>query len=195
VLGGLALEALPLAAYLVARAPAEGFLVELASGAGMVLVDVVTITALQRATPRELLGRVMGLALTALIGAQAVASLVIGPVVQSVGLTHALAGLAVVVPAVGVALCWPLLQADRRAAARGPSLEPRIALLARLDLFAGAGRPALERLAEALTGTDLPAGATLLREGDAADAVYLLAGGRLTVCAGGRRLPDVPAPG
>jgi MFS family permease len=195
IAAGLVVQAAPLAGYLVARSPVEGFFIQLVSGAGMVVVDVVAVTTLQRNTPRQLLGRVMGLALTALIAAQIAGSLVIGPIVQSVGVPDALAGVAIVVPAIGLAVCWPILRADRRLAAETSLIGERAAVLGHLDLFTGAGEPVLEQLAATASEVGLPAGAPLLVEGDPSDDLYVLVSGRLAVSAGDRPLPDVQAPG
>jgi CRP-like cAMP-binding protein len=68
-------------------------------------------------------------------------------------------------------------------------------LLSGLDLLAGADRSALERLAAAAERTVLPAGREVIREGDPADALWILVQGDLSVSAGPRELPPVTAPG
>ena len=61
------------------------------------------------------------------------------------------------------------------------ALEPRIDALGRLGIFAEAGRPVLERLARTAVEQEVPAGTTVLREGDEADAFYVLLEGEMGV--------------
>jgi CRP-like cAMP-binding protein len=88
---------------------------------------------------------------------------------------------------------------DRASAAAVAAREPRIDLLRSLDLFAGASRSVLERLADAASERSVPAGTTVIRQGEPADALYLLTEGRLAVqvAENGARSPrpDVTAPG
>jgi CRP-like cAMP-binding protein len=73
-------------------------------------------------------------------------------------------------------------------------------LLATLDLLADADRTTLERLAVAAEEVVLPAGGVLIRQGDPADALWILVRGQLSVCVTGagaepRELAPVTAPG
>jgi CRP-like cAMP-binding protein len=72
---------------------------------------------------------------------------------------------------------------DRLTAERAAALAPRVALLEQLDFFASASRPILERLAGLATAESIPAGTAVVREGDTADAVYVLAEGEADVTA------------
>jgi CRP-like cAMP-binding protein len=99
------------------------------------------------------------------------------------------------VPALGLIGLPTLLRADRRSAAAAERLRPRVALLSELDLLTGADRTTLERLAAAATEVVLPAGETVIREGEEADALWILERGELSVSAGSRELEPVRAPG
>jgi CRP-like cAMP-binding protein len=93
-----------------------------------------------------------------------------------------------------------LLRADRTSAAVAARLRPRVELLSRLDLLAGADHNTLERLAAAAEEVVLPAGSVVIREGDEPDALWVLEQGELSVSAAGdgdepRDLPPVTAPG
>ena len=93
-----------------------------------------------------------------------------------------------------------LLRADRTSAAVAKQLRPVVDLLSQLDLLAGAERSTLERLAAACGRAILPAGDVVIREGDPADALYVLARGELAIQSTGedgrpRLLPPVTAPG
>jgi CRP-like cAMP-binding protein len=78
-----------------------------------------------------------------------------------------------------------LRRTDLQAASRATALEPRVALLESLGLFAGASRPVLERLAAAATTKTYPPATAIVREGDPADALYVLAQGDVQVSARG----------
>jgi ATP-binding cassette subfamily B protein len=78
-----------------------------------------------------------------------------------------------------------LLAIDRSASAQAAALAPRVAVLQRLDIFATASRPLLERLAGLETELEFPAGAAIVREGEAADALYVLVEGEVEVTARG----------
>src|ERR1700690_1243117 len=92
-----------------------------------------------------------------------------------------------------------LLKADRESAAAVARLAPRVRLLGALDLFTGASNSVLERLATAAVEQEVPAGTVIIREGDEADALWILVSGTLTIEAIGPagstvELPDVDAP-
>ena len=67
-----------------------------------------------------------------------------------------------------------LVGLDRAAAARLAELRPRIAVLERLGIFAAAPQAVLERLAAASTVAEFAAGAPIVREGEPADALYVI---------------------
>jgi MFS family permease len=86
VCGGLLAEALPFAATIMTTSPVFGFVLQVVSGGGMVVVDVLAITALQRNMPRDLLSRAIGLLQTAALGA----SFAVAALIHELGLTDAL---------------------------------------------------------------------------------------------------------
>jgi hypothetical protein len=93
-----------------------------------------------------------------------------------------------------------LLGADRTSAAEAERLRPRVRLLSELELLAGADRRTLERLAAAAQEVVMPAGTVIIRQGDEADALWILASGELSVQTSGdgtgpHDLPPVTAPG
>jgi CRP-like cAMP-binding protein len=89
--------------------------------------------------------------------------------------------------AVGL-LGWPALTSvDRRSAARAEALSARVALLERLEIFAAASRPILERLAALASEVTFARGAEIIREGDPADALYILVLGEVEVSARGEQ--------
>jgi MFS family permease len=185
IVGGIVLQALPFAlTTLVHNAPA-GFVLQVVSGVGMIIVDVLAITALQRDIPRELLSRVLSLLDMAVFGATLAASFLFAAIFTTAGLHTSLLVVGIGFPLVALLGIRPLLVADRHAVATMRELAPRIALLRALDLFAAASNNTLERLATDLEQVSLPAGATVLREGDPADALYVIVDGEVSASARG----------
>jgi MFS family permease len=90
VCGGLLAEALPFAATIMTTSPVLGFALQVVSGGGMVVVDVLAITALQRNMPRDLLSRAIGLLQTVALGAALGASFAVAALIRELGLTDAL---------------------------------------------------------------------------------------------------------
>ena len=192
ICGGLLVESLPFAVTVAVPHAVPAAILQVVSGAGMIVVDLITVTALQRDLRNDLLGRVFGMLDTTILATVAVSVVLGGLLVDAVGVPACLLAVGLGVPVIVLACLPVLLETDRRVAARVAALEPVVALLTKLDLFDGAERPALERLAAAATPVSVPSGTVVLREGDAADAVWLLLQGRLGVSSDARAdLPDV----
>jgi predicted MFS family arabinose efflux permease len=195
IMGSLCLQALPFLATVPVRSPALAAVLQVASGVGMVIVDVLAITSLQRDVPGDMLSRVLGIFETLILAGIMLASLGAGILLAHAGVGVALVVIGVGIPALGLAGLPAMLRADHASAAAAERLRPRVELLSSLDLLAGADRTTLERLAAAASEVVLPAGATVIREGDEADALWILERGELSVCAGSRELEPVRAPG
>jgi len=200
IMGSLCLQALPYLATIPVHSPALAAILQVASGVGMVIVDILAITSLQRDVPGEVLSRVLGIFDTLVLGGILLASLVTGILLAHADVNVALVAVGVGIPAIGLVGLPTLLRADRTSAAETERLRPRVQLLSGLDLLTGADRRTLERLAAAAQEVILPAGTTIIREGDEADALWILARGELSVQASGdgpepRDLPPVTAPG
>src|SRR3954462_6485802 len=69
IVGSLCLEALPFLFTTLVHAPAAAFVLQVASGVGMIIVDVLALTALQRDLPGAVLSRVLGVFDTFILGA------------------------------------------------------------------------------------------------------------------------------
>jgi MFS family permease len=200
MMGALCLQALPFLATVPVRWPALACALQVVSGAGMIIVDVLAITSLQRDMPREVLSRVLGVFETLVLGGILLGSLAAGVLLAHADVTVVLIAVGVGVPVIAAAGLPTLLRADRRSAAVAERLRPRVELLSVLDLLAGADRSTLERLAAAAEEVVLPAGRVVMREGDKADDLWVLVQGELSVSAasGGpvaRELEPVTAPG
>ena len=200
IMGSLCLQALPFLATVPIHSPALAAALQVASGSGMVIVDVLAITTLQRDLSGDVLSRVFGIFDTLVLGSIMLASLLVGILLAHARLNVALVAIGVGVPALGLIGLPTLLRGDRRSAAAAERLRPRVALLSALDLLAGADRTTLERLAAAAEEVVMPAGTVIIREGDDADALWVLSRGKLGVSVssagpGSREIPPVTAPG
>ncbi|MDX6218467.1 MAG: hypothetical protein QOJ48_148, partial [Frankiales bacterium] len=107
------------------------------------------------------------------------------PLLNLFGLTTTLLIIGFGISAISVLALPPVLRADRSSALVAAALRPRVALLEVLDLFAAAGRPALERLAASVEVVELPADSFVMREGEPADALWVLVTGEVAVSAVG----------
>jgi hypothetical protein len=200
IMGSLCLQALPFLATVPVHSPALAGALQAVSGVGMVIVDVLAITSLQRDLPGEVLSRVLGIFDTVVLAGILLASLAAGILLAHADVVVALVAVGVGTPAIALIGLPTLLRADRASAAVAARLRPRVALLSGLDLLAGADRATLERLAAAADEVAVPAGTVIIREGDEADALWIVARGELSVRASGdgpepRELPPVTAPG
>jgi hypothetical protein len=185
IVGGIALQAVPFGLTVWVHAPPIGFLLQVVAGVGMILVDVLALTALQRDMPRGVLGRVLSLLDVAFISAILISSFVFAFVFAALELHGTLLVIGVGFPIAAFLGVRPLVHADRAAAEALRALEPRIALLQVLDLFSAAARPVIERLARAIDEVDTPAGTTLIAEGDTPDALWVIVDGEVEVTIGG----------
>jgi MFS family permease len=200
IMGSLCLQALPFLLTVPVNSPVLACALQVASGVGMVIVDVLAITSLQRDLPGDVLSRVLGVFDTLVLAGILLASLAVGILLAHADVNVALIAVGVGIPAIGLTGLPTLLRADRTSAAAAERLRPRVEVLAQLDLFAGAARSTLERLALAAEEVVLPAGRVMIREGDMADALWILTQGELSVSAQGDRpspveLASVTSPG
>ena len=181
ILAGALGYSLPTALLAVIHAPGLAFLVQVFRGGATLVVDVLAITALQRAVAPDQLARVFGVFWAFVLAAITLGTLLAPAVVSVLGLNGGLLVMALAPAALAVA-GYPALRAiDRETATRALELEPKVALLEQLEIFAKARRPILERLAAAATEVRFTPASTIIREGDAADALYVLADGDVQV--------------
>lgn len=185
VLGGMLLLSLPYVVVIWVNDPITGALLQIVAGAGMVVVDVLAITALQRQMPRGVLSRVFALLDTGVYAASIAGSFGAAALLAATDLTTTLLILGLGFSALSIAGIRPLVIADRQSAAAVAALQPRIALLQALDLFAALPRPALEELARCIEEVQAEPDKVLIREGDPADALWVLLGGQVDVMSKG----------
>ena len=194
ILAGMAVYCLPTLLFLVVDQPAAAFAIQVLRGAGTLVVDVLAVTALQRSLPADVLGRVFGAFFTLVLLAISLGALVTPFVITEAGLDASIWFAGALLPALCLlGLPW-LRRMDAMNLAQAAALEPRVAALARTGIFAEASRPVLEQLARAATDVQVPAGTVVIREGDEADALYLLLDGTMAVAARGESGEEHPLP-
>lgn len=187
------LYCLPNVVLAITESPVVAGAAQVARGAGTLIVDVLAVTALQRAVAPDVTARVFGVFWALIVGAIAFGALVAPPVVAVLGLETAIVVLALAPALVSLATYPALARMDRSSAARTALLASRVAVLEATGLFAAASRPVLERLAAETSEISVSAGHVVIREGDAADALYVLKRGEVDVQAGARKLATLPA--
>jgi MFS family permease len=180
---GMLVYCLPNVLLAVTTSPEIAVAAQVMRGAGTLVVDVLAITALQRAVAPDVTARVFGVFWALILGAVALGALVVPPVVAVLGLEGAIVALAVAPALAALAALPALLRVDRATAARTRALAGRVEVLERAGIFAAAPRPVLERLAAASAEEPVPAGTMVVREGDPADALYVLRDGAVEVTA------------
>jgi MFS family permease len=200
IMGSICLQTLPFLITIAVHSPALAAVLQAVSGVGMIIVDVLALTSLQRDLPGTVLSRVLGIFDTLILGGILLASLATGILLAHTDVVVALVVVGAGIPAIALLGLPALLRADRTSAQVAARLRPWVDLLSRLDLLADADRTTLERLAAAAEEVVRPAGSVLIRQGDPADALWILARGQLSVCvtrAGSapRELAPVTAPG
>jgi MFS family permease len=152
------------------------------AGASRALLDVASRSLLQRSVPAQSLGQVFGLLEGLTMAGIAIGAVLVPVLVHLGGSRLALLGVAAVLPLAAAGGGRALFSLD----AHAPVPVVQIALLRSIPLFAELPAPALEGLAAALTPAEVPAGTTLIRQGEEGDAYYAIAAGRLDVFQDGR---------
>ncbi len=181
---GVMLWAVPL---LVAAAfyPAlwAAFAAMLVMGFGNPLTDINAVTIVQRLSDDRVMGRVFGALETVLIAAMALGSIIMPLLVAAIGLRWGIAVL-------GAAIAIIVLPAFPRLKRLNTSLrEPEsLVLLRGLPLFSPLEPKSLELVAQQMKRVEVPAGETVIREGDAGDLFYVVESGSLTASYQGRTL-------
>lgn len=160
------------------------------AGAGRSMFDVAGRTLLQRSASSELLGRVFGILEGLAMAGMAVGALLAPVLVGAGGAGLALVASGTLLPALALVYRRRLRAVDR--CADVPVVE--IALLRALPMMATLGPSQLERLARSLEPHSVRAGEVIIRQGDAADAFYVVAGGDLDVTRDGVRVAGLARP-
>src|SRR3954452_14047739 len=111
--GGMVLYCLPNVVLAMTESPAVAFAVQAARGAGTLVVDVIAMTALQRAVAPAVTARVFGVFWALILAAAALGAVVAPPVVALLGLERAIVALAVAPVLLTLAVGPALRRLDR----------------------------------------------------------------------------------
>jgi MFS family permease len=149
------------------------------ASAGSLLVEVISTTLLQRIVPAGARGRAIGSIATVATLAYASGSFALPILAARLGIVPVLTTTAVVVIAAGV--LGTVLVGRSGSAAGDPELAAVAQRVAGLPLFAGI--PAFRVATTLARGTtiQLPAGASIIRQGDPADRFYVILDGSVDV--------------
>jgi MFS family permease len=185
ILTGMVLFALPTAVLAVTHSPGLAFAVQILRGAATLVVDVMAITALQRSVPSDQLARVFGVFFAFVLGAIALGTVITPVLVSAFNLETALWIMALVPVGLAFGGFVSLDRIDRESRGKALALAPRVAVLEGLGIFSTASRATLEGLAAVATEVEFEPSASIIREGDESDALYVLTEGRVEVSAHG----------
>jgi MFS family permease len=185
IIAGVAGYCLPTAFLVVIHSPVLAVIVQVFRGGATLVVDVLAFTALQRATPSDQLGRVMGVFWALITAVIALGMLITPEISNALGLNAALLTMALAPFLLGLLGLPALLSVDNATAAASAALAPRVELLEQLGIFASASRPLLERLASVMHEREFAAGTKIISEGAPADYLYVLVEGEVAVTSSG----------
>jgi MFS family permease len=180
---GVIFWAFPLLLISVWPTAAAAFVAMAIIGAANPIVDINANTIIQRITPDAVLGRVFGALESCLITTMALGALAMPALIAGPGLRWGLVIIAVPIVSIGLAALPHLRRLDRSVS------EPAgVDLLGSTPLFAPLARPLLENLAGRMVRVAVPAGETVVREGDLGDRFYVIESGSLAATFEGRPL-------
>jgi MFS family permease len=185
IVAGVAGFCLPTALMVVIHSPSLAVCVQILRGASTLVVDVLAITAMQRAVPNEQVGRVLGVFFAFVLGSVTLGAVVTPAISTAIGLDATLLVMAFAPVALSLVGLPSLLAIDRRSSASTHTLAPRVALLEQLGIFTDAHRAMLESLASEAINREFAAGARIINQGDAADYLYVLVEGEVRVTLAG----------
>jgi len=184
------LSSLPMALLALVSQAWMAYALLFAEGAASVALDVVGVTAMQRSVPADRLARADAVISSAAVAATLLGSLLAPWLLGLVGLRWALALAAVLPTTVVVVALLRLKDVDQDAREQSAATNDVVELIERTPALADLLAPVREVLAAAASERTLAPGEVLLRQGDEAEAVWLLASGTCDVLQDG---PDGPA--
>ncbi|WP_217924937.1 MFS transporter [Miltoncostaea oceani] len=156
-------------------------------GVGESLIEVTTLTLLQRAVPDEVRARVFGVLESVTVGALAIGAAVAAPLLSGLGTRGALLVTGLLLPGLALAVLPRLAAIDRETSVPTTELE----LLGGVPLFAPLPSPVLEGLAGRLRVVHVAAGEEVVRQGEPGDIFYIVEEGTLGVARDGAPLRDL----
>jgi hypothetical protein len=134
-----------------------------------------------------LISRVFGVFWAVILAGLSVGALVTPFLLRYAGLDATILLAALVIPGLVVVAYPRLALLDRVMSTQAEILAPRVRVLEQLGIFAAASQNVLERLAKNSEEVLIESGMPIVREGEDADALYVLVDGRVDVSAHGER--------
>jgi MFS family permease len=174
---GLAVFGVALALLALPSELGAALLLFAAMGIGSTLVDVTSMTLLQRAAPAHVCGRVFGVLQSMMLAAVAIGSLVTPLLVAAIGPRPTFVAFGVLLPALAL-LSWREINAIDAGA--HVAAEP-LALLRAIPIFSPLPELVLERLASVAVDTRSLPGEPVFVQGEEGDRFYVIAEGTATV--------------
>jgi MFS family permease len=151
-------------------------------GAANTVVDVASLTLIQRTVPDEMLGRVFGVLESLIVGGIAVGSILAAPLVAGLGVRGALIATGLFLPILAALVWRRLMWLDELADVP----EEGLAAVRAVSFFAPLPGVVLEELASSLVPVHVDPGEEIVRQGEPGDRFFLVAHGRLDVVMDGR---------
>ncbi len=184
---GLIAWSAALVALAVTTATVVAYAMVIVTGTGLVLMDVVTFTLLQRAADDRLLARVFGVLESLMRAAIGLGALTVAALASVTSLSTTLVLVGALQP-IGLLVAWRGLSRVDRLAAADPA---RVRLLRSVELFSFLPPAEMERVASHLQRIDGESGDVLMRQGDRGDRVFLVESGTVEVISDGFHVTDL----
>jgi CRP-like cAMP-binding protein/predicted MFS family arabinose efflux permease len=156
-------------------------------GLGGVIIDVLSITLLQRLVARDVLARATGILITMSVAGLLVGMLIAPILIDLLDLRRALVVGGAIVPVVALLAAPKFRDMNRRADAIRRQFADIVDFIRDLGIFTGATRQSLELIARNLEEIDVDPKANVVVEGEPADAFYVVREGTLDVWSRGER--------
>jgi MFS family permease len=184
-LTALACMSVTIAALIPVHEPLAAAALTLFAGAGQVVVEVISITMLQRNLERDVVGRVFGIEDALSVGAMILGSILVAPLVSGFGFAPMLVMIAALALVPVLVQMRSLVDADRDSAFEWAHRSRIVGDLRRVPLFANLHAAALELLASRATKERFAVGETIIAKGEDAQHCYTVLHGEVAVRAEG----------
>ena len=156
-------------------------------GAGNTVVDVAAITLIQRSAPAAVLARVFGVIEAVLLAGIGLGAILAPVLIAWLGARPAIVVIGLLPPVAVALLGRRIIGLD----AVGEEQRTVVALLRGTSIFSPLPQATLEQVARRLEPLQVPAGTTVITEGDTGDLFYLLVSGEATVTAEGEHRASI----